>query len=78
MQLTKYTITAFILLLTCCTGCEKWLDAKPDKKLAVPSSVKDLQALLDNNGMMNRKGPTYDEASADNYYYPREKYLEAG
>lgn len=35
---------AFFLLLS----CEKYLDVKPDQKLAVPESLDDLQALIDN------------------------------
>lgn len=55
-------------------SCKKYLDLKPDKKLAVPSSIKDLQALLDNNNIMNQKYPTYDEASSDNYFVPWQSY----
>ena len=71
----KYNLIA-LFLLVCITGlsCKKYLDLKPDKKLTVPSSVKDLQALLDNNNIMNKKYPTYDEASADNYYLPLSNY----
>ena len=49
------------------SSCKKYLDAKPDKSLSTPSSLADLQALLDNNNVMNVT-PGYGEASADNYY----------
>lgn len=49
-------------------SCEKFLDAKSDQKLAFPTSVKDLQALLDDFPLINERGPIADEASADNYY----------
>lgn len=69
-------ITLFFILSLTGLSCKKYLDLKPDKKMTVPSSVKDLQALLDNNGIMNKKSPTYDEASADNYYIPLASYLK--
>lgn len=48
--------------------CGKYLDEKPDKKQAVPSTLQDLQAMLDNVTVMNRGYPNYGEAAADNYY----------
>ena len=49
-------------------SCKKYLDEKPDSKLAIPRSLKDLQALLDNSDFMNFKTPCLDEASSDDYY----------
>ncbi|TDQ79289.1 RagB/SusD family nutrient uptake outer membrane protein [Sphingobacterium yanglingense] len=39
-----------LLFMTCflLPSCEKYLDVKPDQKLAVPESLDDLQALVDN------------------------------
>jgi tetratricopeptide (TPR) repeat protein len=38
-----------VLLLEVLPACKNdWLDAKPDKSLVVPNSIKDFQALLDN------------------------------
>ncbi|QIH35498.1 RagB/SusD family nutrient uptake outer membrane protein [Sphingobacterium sp. DR205] len=39
-----------LLFIACCSllSCEKYLDVKPDQKLAVPESLDDLQALIDN------------------------------
>lgn len=43
---------AFMVLIS--TGCAKsFLDEKPDKALVVPTSLEDMRALLDNNGIMN-------------------------
>lgn len=50
------------------SGCKKYLDAKPSKSLVVPSSVEDLQALLDDNSAMNNDNFILAESSADNYY----------
>lgn len=49
------------------SSCEKYLDAKPDKALATPSTLKDLQAILDNN-QMNTLYPISGDMMADDYY----------
>jgi len=50
-------------------GCESFLDEKPDRKLAVPSTLQDLQALLDYVNAMNIYSPVASaETSADDYY----------
>jgi tetratricopeptide (TPR) repeat protein len=56
------------------TACKKYLDAKPDQKLVVPTTLKDLQALLDNTSVNNESSPSADEASADNYYLLKANY----
>lgn len=63
-------IYQFILVLgvTCILfSCKKFLDAKPDESLAIPSTAKDLQALMDNFSVMNQSEPTANEGSADDY-----------
>ncbi|RYF48268.1 MAG: hypothetical protein EOO39_47215, partial [Cytophagaceae bacterium] len=57
-----------VLLALSAGGCKKYLDAKPDKALVFPSSVSDLQALLDNATIINNADAGSGEASADNYY----------
>lgn len=49
-------------------GCKKFLDEKPDTKLAVPVTLTDFQALLDNTAIINYQDPGAGEISADNYY----------
>ncbi|WP_316814317.1 RagB/SusD family nutrient uptake outer membrane protein [Pedobacter heparinus] len=45
---------SFILLLFILQSCGKeWLEAKPDKSLVVPETIKDYQSLLDNSGLFN-------------------------
>lgn len=56
------------------SSCKKYLDAKPDKRLAIPSSVEDLRLLLDNATKMNTNAPVLGETSADNYYLPAAAY----
>ncbi len=64
----KYVL--YLVLIPCCMqlSCKKYLDAKSNKSLVVPKQVQDLQALLDNNTIMNRASPSDGEGSADNYY----------
>lgn len=56
----------FIQLMT--SGCKKYLDAKPDKQLIIPSTVEDLQALMDDYKTLNESDPAAAEMSCDNYY----------
>lgn len=82
MKSSKYKLLFLSLTFTCCllvTGCKKFLDEKPDIKLAVPRSIADMQALLDNSGSMNTSGSNgrstdLPEASSDNYQIDDESY----
>lgn len=55
-------------------SCSKYLDKKADQKLAVPSSLKDFQAILDYYSRVNQFSPGAGEASADNYYLTTADY----
>ena len=58
-------------LLFALQGCRKdWLDAKPDRSLVVPSSIKDFQALLDNTTQIFNinQGSALGEVSAGDFY----------
>jgi tetratricopeptide (TPR) repeat protein len=57
-----------LILILLGTSCREYLDAKPDKKLLVPSTVQDLQSLLDNDLLVNQRSPRAAEMSADDYY----------
>jgi len=56
------------LLGSLTTGCESFLDEKPDRKLVVPTTLQDFQALLDNHSAVSYSIPGAGEISADNYY----------
>ncbi|AEV96637.1 hypothetical protein A4D02_20930 [Niastella koreensis] len=57
----------FLSVVVTGSSCKKYLDKKPIQNLIVPSSLSDLQALLDNqNG--NSLAPGITEFVADNYY----------
>lgn len=64
----------FLIAIILFYSCNKYLDKKPDKKLVVPSTIQDIQALLDQNSLMNESGSLTGEASADNYYLPEGTY----
>jgi hypothetical protein len=49
-------------------ACRKYLDTKPDNKMVVPSTIKDLQAMLDDVATMNLSWPIAGEVAADDYY----------
>lgn len=70
MRFVNFVPTAILLLaITVATqSCEAYLDAKPDKKLAVPSSLTDMQALLDNTLYTTESGAFEGGASSDEYY----------
>jgi len=79
MIIKKYTASAAMLLMiavlnSIMTSCKKYLDAKPNQQQAVPSTLQDLQALLDNIVVMNRSFPAIGEAAADNYYVTTTDY----
>src|SRR5665213_869345 len=69
----KYVYLACVGLVL--MGCKKsdFLNAKPDQSQVVPTTVPELQALLDNDLVMNGAGnigiiPGFGEIGADNYY----------
>ena len=73
-RLNKLTLLA---ITSCCmlfiVSCKKYLDAKPDKSLVVPTTLNVLQAILDYSSRMN-EGTSFGEASADNYYLNDDDY----
>ena len=58
------SLTISLLLFS----CKKNLDERPDKQLVIPSTVNDLQALLDDAFKMNLRQPSSGEGSADDYF----------
>jgi hypothetical protein len=60
-------ISLLLVLLVTLYGCTKYLDERPNKSMVVPSTLQDLQALLDNARLNNNFPPTV-EIAADNIY----------
>lgn len=66
----KFRLSFLILILSVTViaiSCRKYLSAKPDASLSTPSTVQDLQAMLDNFPIINR-GMQLTHISADEYY----------
>lgn len=59
-------VLLFFIMMTL-FSCKKYLDKKSRQDLAIPSSLSDLQAVL-NNSQMNGGSPAYLEFVADNFY----------
>jgi tetratricopeptide (TPR) repeat protein len=65
-----------ILLLTLLTvsviaisGCKKYLELKSDSRLLIPSTLTDIQGILDDATQMNvNRTPSYGEASAGDFF----------
>ncbi|MBN8876913.1 MAG: RagB/SusD family nutrient uptake outer membrane protein [Sphingobacteriales bacterium] len=70
----KQYIVAILLTLLTSPGCKKYLDEKPDQSLVVPNTLKGLQALLDNNGSLNKNNPSWGMASSDDYFLTADVY----
>jgi tetratricopeptide (TPR) repeat protein len=65
----KTIIYIFLIIFISGVSCtEDFLDVKPDKSTVVPSTLIDMQALLDNDGVMNSNTPGMGELSSDAYY----------
>ncbi|KLT67021.1 hypothetical protein AB669_03645 [Pedobacter sp. BMA] len=62
-----YIAIVFAALLTL-VGCEKFLDEKTVKSYTVPSTLGDLQALLDNQSFMVERDASAGEVSSGDYY----------
>lgn len=72
---TKIKTLLFILGLgVICQACKKYLDEKPDKQLAVPTTLADFQSLLDNYAIFADE-PAAGEMSSDDYYVTTNDWL---
>jgi hypothetical protein len=58
-----------ILLIHGCTKADEWLDIKGNNADVILSNLKDYQAVLDNDDIMNISLPTLGLLSSDSYYY---------
>lgn len=55
-------------MLSACTKQQEWLDVKSNKSDVVPSTLVDLQAVLDNDMVLNSAYPSLPLLSSDHYY----------
>lgn len=75
MRSINIPIIALCFFLGFLLSCKKYLDAKPDKSLVVPTTVQDLQGILDNWRYMNVECSELSEIASDNYYLTDNSYL---
>ncbi|MDQ7950134.1 MAG: RagB/SusD family nutrient uptake outer membrane protein [Pedobacter sp.] len=66
-NIMKYSIAIGMIMLTL-SGCDKFLDEKPQSRLVVASNLKDLQGLMDNYLQANNNDVASGEIAADDYY----------
>jgi hypothetical protein len=72
MRTKKYLILICAIILS--VSCRKFLDEKQDRKLVVPSTLKDLQSLLDDPTRVNQFSPGMAAAASDDGYLPAATY----
>lgn len=79
MRIIQYLkIACLLALLTGNSACKKiWLEEKSDKSIAVPSRLKDYQAMLNNTLSMNRDVVELGELAVDDHYVTDSRFLNA-
>jgi len=68
-MLSLFLLLGALVLIATVSSCKKYLDLKPDKTLVVPSTLQDLQALLDNFDVMTASYPYAGELATDDNYF---------
>lgn len=70
LSIKKVTGILFCVLLTVSiSSCRKYLDQKSNSNLVTPSTVNDLQGLMDDEVTMNKATPSFGESSSDDYFW---------
>ena len=67
MEINKI-LALLVLALVLFSGCKKYLDIKSDSSLILPSTLEDLQSLLDDASTMNYNTAAFGSASSDDYF----------
>lgn len=70
-----YLILCSVLILASCG--KDWLDERSDKSLVIPTTLSDLQALIDNTNVMNM-APALGTLSSDDYFIQDDVYQALG
>ncbi|QIH33835.1 RagB/SusD family nutrient uptake outer membrane protein [Sphingobacterium sp. DR205] len=58
----------FFMLLLLCISCNKFLDKKPNQKMAVPKTLEHADLLLNDYTTMNMSYPVWGSIASDDYY----------
>ena len=64
----KPIIIVLVVFSTFFISCKKYLDLKPDKAVAVPSTLQDVRVILNNQSNLNSRYAAIPALAADNYY----------
>lgn len=73
MRNYKIWLVALAGMIT--VSCKKdWTEARSNKALVVPTTIKDFQAMLDNFTIMGENHPYLMQASSDDYFLPNNIY----
>ncbi|RBQ07595.1 RagB/SusD family nutrient uptake outer membrane protein [Pedobacter miscanthi] len=67
MKKIFYYLFAIVLVYSL-NGCKKYLDAKPNSKLATLETLENLQSILDDEVRLNYVWPSMGEVSSNDYY----------
>ncbi|MBN8880601.1 RagB/SusD family nutrient uptake outer membrane protein [Chitinophaga sp. 212800010-3] len=67
-------LALMLLLIILSSGCKKFLEEKSDDKLAIPTTLKDFQALVNNWETLNSNFCSAGEASTIDYFLKDEDY----
>lgn len=57
-----------VIVLAAGSSCKKYLDQKPDRSQAIPSSLRDMRALLNNQAELNNRFAELAGIAGDDYY----------
>lgn len=57
-----------LLIIFILSGCERFLDEKADRKMVIPTTLRDAQSLLDSYSNINNSFPGEGEVASDDYY----------
>jgi hypothetical protein len=52
----------------CWSSCQKYLDAKPNQSIATPSTIEDLEGIINAYSVINAKYPSASEVASDDFY----------
>jgi hypothetical protein len=61
-------LLTLILIIGQFCSCKKYLEAKPDQSIATPSTLDDLEGILNNYSTINARYPSASEVSSDDFY----------
>lgn len=67
-------LLALITVIVMLPGCKKYLDAKPDQSIATPTTIDDLEGILNNYYFINANYPAAGEVASDNYFLSTTTY----